>query len=137
MKDNVNYYVKHREPWRPFAPSILSESAIEYFEEAYPSPYMVLSFPVKQDKLEDISAAIHVDNTARPQTVKETVNPKYYNLISKFKKETGVPAVLNTSFNIRGEPIVNTPRDALRTFFSTGLDYLIIGDYIIKKRNSS
>lgn len=133
MKDLINYYVKHREPWRPFAPSIIAEEADRYLIDAYPSPYMLLTFSVKADKRREIAATVHVDGTSRPQTVEETENQKYYRLIRNFEKQTGIPAILNTSFNIRGEPIVNSPRDALRTFFSTGMDYLILGDFLVKK----
>jgi len=132
MKDKVNNQVKHREPWRPFAPSILAEDTKKYLINNYPTPFMILCFKLN-DPEKELIAATHIDNSARPQSVERSVNPKYYKLIKEFKKQTGTPALINTSFNIRGEPIVCSPRDAIRTFFATGLDALCIGDYIITK----
>lgn len=132
-KDNVNNSVKHREPWRPFAPSILFEHRKRYFSNGHKSPFMILTFDLANHQEELISAA-HVDNTVRPQTVDKNSLLKYHRLINKFYKVNGVPAVLNTSFNVAGEPIVCNPRDALRTFYGSGLDYLAIGDYLISKR---
>ena len=136
MKDKVNAEVKHREPWRPFAPSMLAEEADRLVYNAHPSPFMLLTFTVKPEWRERLSAATHVDHTVRSQTVTEAANPRYYRLIKKFQALTGIPAVLNTSFNDKGEPIVMSPRDALRTFFSTGLDCLGIGDFLVAKARS-
>ena len=133
MKDKVNDSVKYRENWRPFAPSFLSEYFHDYFETRFDSPFMILSFPVKKDKQKFIPAATHVDGTARPQTVTEQSNPFYWDMINEFYKKTGVPSVLNTSFNLKGEPVVCTPYDAIRTFYTSGMDYLLIGSFLISK----
>ncbi len=133
MKDKINYYVKHREPWRPFAPSMLEEAKDKYLENAYTSPYMILSFFVRENKVSEMISAIHVDRSARVQTVSKEYNKKYYKLIKEFKKLTGIPVVLNTSFNVAGEPIVCSPKDALGTFFKSGMDYLAIGNYLVRK----
>ena len=128
MKDKLNLQVKHRETFRPFAPACLEEKAGEYFDLSCPSPFMLLVSRVKKD---NIPAITHVDNTARVQTVNAAQNPKFYSLIKEFYTITGVPVVLNTSFNDYGEPIVETPTDAVRCFRSTNLDALIIGNYLI------
>lgn len=130
MKDKMNAVVKYREAFRPMAPSILSEDKNKYLKNPCEAPFMILTFDSISN---DIPACVHVDNTTRPQTVEENINPKYHKLISEFKKLTGVSALLNTSFNIRGQPIVNTPSEAIQTFYTTGLDYLCIGDYILSK----
>ncbi len=135
MKDKVNIQVKHREPWRPFAPSLLLEAAEEYLENPYPSPFMILSSRVKREKWKEVPSVVHIDGTTRPQTVRKQDNPKYYKLIKEIEKIKGVPIVLNTSFNDRGEPIVCSPKDALITFKKTNLDYLAIGNYLIKRQN--
>ena len=129
MKDKLNAQVKHRESFRPFAPACLEESASEYFELNCPSPFMLLIAKVKKD---NVPAVTHIDGTARVQTVSADQNSKFYSLIKEFQKLTGVPVVLNTSFNDSGEPIVETPEDAVRTFKSTNLDALIMGDYLIR-----
>ncbi|MBM4083051.1 MAG: carbamoyl transferase, partial [Planctomycetes bacterium] len=113
MKNILNARVKHREGFRPFAPSILAEKCGEYFDCDYPSPYMILVYNVRKEKFSLLPATIHVDGTGRVQTVEEKVAPLYYRLIKHFESLTGVPVMLNTSFNIRGEPIVNTPREAV------------------------
>ena len=136
MKDRLNHRVKHREPFRPFAPSMLAERASEYLIDAHPSPFMILAFKVKKEKREEIPAVVHVDGTTRPHTVERSVNEKYWSLIKAFEEKTEVPVVLNTSFNIRGEPIVCTPKDAIDTFLKTGIDYLAIGDFLIGKTPS-
>ncbi len=136
-KDEINYLIKHREPWRPYCPSLLAESADEYLEQAYPSPFMILAFKVRDEKIKEIPAVVHVDGTVRPQTVERNVNPLYYDLIKSFEEITSVPVVLNTSFNVAGDPIVCTPRDAIETFWSTGMDILIIGNYLIRKEANS
>jgi len=132
MKDILNARVKHREGFRPFAPSVLRECASEYFDLACESPYMLLIAGVKGDKQKAIPAVTHVDGTARVQTVTREDNGRYYDLIQEFFKITGVPVILNTSFNIAGEPIVETPSDALKCFMSTEMDYLVIEDYLIE-----
>ena len=128
----LNKNIKLRENWRPFAPSILSGAEKEYFEKACDSPFMILAFKVRKEKQKQIPAVTHVDGTSRPQTVKKEINPRYWNLIKEFENITGIPLILNTSFNCR-EPIINTPKEALRTFFSSGLDGLAIGDCFIEK----
>ncbi len=130
MNAKVNNAVKFREWWRPFAPSILREVAEEYLESAYDSPFMILTSPVRPEKRSVIPSVTHVDGSARPQTVEKDVNPLYWNLINEFGKRTGVPVVMNTSFNLRGEAIVNTPTDAVRTFYSSGMDALVIGSFL-------
>lgn len=133
IKDKLNYLVKHREPFRPFCPSMLDKAKKEYFENPYESPFMILSFRVPEEKRKEIPGVVHVDGTIRPQTVTKEVNPKYYKLISEFEKLTGVPVVLNTSMNIKGEPMVCKPEQAIADFFSTGMDYMIINKFLLKK----
>jgi carbamoyltransferase len=133
MKDLLNSKVKFREGFRPYAPSVLEEDSKDFFESLVPSPYMLLVFDVKEEKRSLIPAITHVDGTARVQTVTSISYPLYHRLISEFKKITGIPMILNTSFNIMGEPMVSTPADALRCFFSTGMDALAIGSFIIEK----
>ena len=132
MKDVLNAKVKHREGFRPFAPSVLLENVSEYFDLDCESPYMLLIAEVKKDKQHLVPAITHVDGTARVQTVTKEANGRYYDLIREFYQITNVPVILNTSYNIAGEPIVETPRDALRCFMSTEMDYLIIDDYLIE-----
>jgi carbamoyltransferase len=133
MKDKVNETVKYREPFRPFAPSILVEHLDEYFEKAVPTPFMEKVFPVLENKRTLIPAVVHVDGSGRLQTVSRKQNPLYYELIQEFEKLTGIPIVLNTSFNLKGEAVVCSPTDALRTFFSSGLDALVLGPFLIEK----
>ena len=133
MNAKVNNAVKFREWWRPFAPSMLSEAAAEYIESATDSPFMILTAQVKPEKRDVIPSVTHVDGSARPQTVERDVNPLYWRMIQAFGERTGVPVVMNTSFNLRGEPIVCTPTDAVRTFFSSGMDALVIGSYVVEK----
>ncbi|MDM8517349.1 carbamoyltransferase C-terminal domain-containing protein [Desulfobacterales bacterium HSG16] len=133
MKDLINLKVKGREPWRPFSPSLLEEDTPAYFKNSYHSPYMILTFKVKSEKLHEIISATHVDGTARPHTVSRTVNPKFWELIDEFRKLTGVPVLLNTSFNLSDEPIVCSPEDAIHTFYRCGMDCLVMGNYIIEK----
>jgi carbamoyltransferase len=133
MNAKVNNAVKFREWWRPFAPSMLKEAAGEYLEHACDSPFMILTNPVRPEKRGVIPSVTHVDGSARPQTVEKEINPLYWNLIDEFGKRTGVPVLMNTSFNLRGEAIVNTPTDAIRTFFSSGMDVLVIGSYLVEK----
>lgn len=135
MKDRINKAVKYRESFRPFAPSVLAEHVHEYFE--VPSgeqiPFMEKVYPVRVDKRSLIPAVVHVDGTGRLQTVEREASPRFYSLIEAFYTRTGIPLVLNTSFNLSGEPIVCTPKDAIRTFFSSGLDVLIMGNYLVDK----
>jgi len=133
MNAKVNNAVKFREWWRPFAPSMLKEAAAEYLESATDSPFMILTAPVKPEKRGVIPAVTHVDGSARPQTVEQEINPLYWRLIREFGDRTGVPVIMNTSFNLRGEPIVNSPTDAVRTFFSSGMDALVIGPFLVEK----
>ena len=138
MKDIVNVKIKFREPFRPFAPSVLAERTEEYFvlpEAArhYPGRFMLYVVDVRQNKHHIIPAVTHVDGTGRLQTVHKDVSPKYYRLIDTFGKATGVPVILNTSFNLRGEPIVNTPQEAFNTFSQSGMDVLVLGDHVIEK----
>ncbi|MGB7877062.1 MAG: carbamoyltransferase C-terminal domain-containing protein, partial [Anaerolineales bacterium] len=133
MKDIVNNKVKFREPWRPFCPSMLYECAPDYLEKWYETPFMILTFQIKQDKVDKIPAVVHVDNTARPQLVKREINPMYYDLIKEFENITGEGVVLNTSFNIRGEPIVCTPEDAIDCFLKTGIEVLVMSNFLVKK----
>jgi carbamoyltransferase len=132
MKDTLNARVKHREGFRPFAPSVLLENVSEYFDLDCESPYMLLIAEVKEDKRHLVPSITHVDGTARVQTVTGEDNGKYYDLIREVGTITGVPVILNTSYNIAGEPIVETPGDAVKCFMSTEMDYLVIEDYLIE-----
>lgn len=134
MKDKINAEVKHREAYRPFAPSAVAERASEFFDIDVEAPFMLKVCPVRPEMRDRLPAITHVDGSARLQTVREGTNPRYHRLISEFGKLSGVPVVLNTSFNIMGEPIVESPVQAIRCFFSTGLDVLVMGDFIVKKR---
>lgn len=131
MKDIMNEKIKHRESFRPFAPSILEEYVSEYFDLDIPSPYMLIVAKVKKPDI--IPAVTHVDGTGRIQTISKTANPLYYNLINEFFKITGVPVILNTSMNVRGEPIVNTPEHAFNMILKTDMDYLVMGNYMVSK----
>jgi len=133
MTVKVNNAVKFREWWRPFAPSFKKEAAADYLESAADSPFMILTAQVRPEKRTVIPAVTHVDGSARPQTVEKEVNPLYWGLIDQFGKRTGVPVIMNTSFNLRGEAIVHTPTDAVRTFFSSGMDALCIGSFLVEK----
>ena len=153
MQKNLNLKVKYRESFRPFAPSILREDLSNWFDINVDSPYMLLVADVSSDKKiemsqeqkklfgidklnikrSEIPAVTHVDYSARIQTVTKETNKPYYDLISKFKEKTGCPVIVNTSFNVRGEPIVNTPKDAFNCFMGTELDYLVIGNCILDK----
>jgi carbamoyltransferase len=139
MKDIVNSKIKFREPYRPFAPSVLAECATEYFTldhaaQQYPLRYMLYVTPVKPDHREELPAITHVDGTARVQTVFREASPLYYGLIERFGRATGVPVVLNTSFNLRGEPIVTTPQNAFSTFSRSEMDCLVLGNFLIEKK---
>jgi len=132
-RDRVNNAVKFREEWRPFAPSVLEEAGPSLFENYHTTPFMTLTFQVRPEKKKDIAAAVHVDGSARVQSVTRDQNQRYYDLIKNFAAKTGVPGVLNTSFNLKGETIVNSPFDAIRTFYTSGLDALILDRYLIAK----
>jgi carbamoyltransferase len=132
MKDVLNRRIKHREIFRPFAPSILEEATGEFFEKSYPSPFMTLAYSVRPEKRSVIPAPTHVDGTGRLQTVSRSANPRYWNLINEFAKLTGVPVVLNTSFN-DNEPIVCRPEEAIDCFLRTQMDVLVLGDFFITK----
>jgi carbamoyltransferase len=133
MNAKVNNAVKFREWWRPFAPSFKKEAAGDYLESATDSPFMIVTAQVRPEKRSVIPSVTHVDGSARPQTVEKEVNPLYWRLIDEFGKRTGVPVIMNTSFNLRGEAIVNTPTDAIRTFFSSGMDALVLGSFLVEK----
>jgi carbamoyltransferase len=131
--EDVNAQAKNRELWRPFAPSILYEKRQNYLNSSRAAPFMAIAFRVTDAVKKQIPAVVHVDNTTRPHLVKKHINPRYWNLINEFEKITGVGAVLNTSFNTDEEPIVCTPEEALRTFYSSGIDYLAIDDFLVYK----
>ena len=157
MQTKMNLKIKHRESFRPFAPSVLEEKVSEYFEIDSPSPYMLLVADVKKErrkpvsedennlfgikklnvKRSDIPAVTHVDYSARLQTVNKNTNPKYHKLISKFAEKYGSAVVVNTSFNVRGEPIVCTPEDAYKCFMRTEMDYLVMGNFLLDKKEQS
>jgi carbamoyltransferase len=132
MKEILNRRIKHRELFRPFAPSILQERIGDYFEQTYASPFMLMTYKVKSAKLREIPAPTHVDGTGRLQTVDQATHPLYWRLIKEFEKLTGVPVVLNTSFN-ENEPIVCAPAEAIDCFLRTRMDVLVLGSYIIEK----
>jgi carbamoyltransferase len=133
MKDILNARVKFREDFRPFAPAVLAEKAQEYFDCPFESPFMLFIAPVKEGKGDTIPSVTHVDGTARVQTVSKEDNPIFHRLIAEFEKISGVPVVINTSFNIRGEPIVCSPHDAIKCFLKTDIDFLVIGGFIVEK----
>jgi carbamoyltransferase len=139
MKDIVNTKIKFREPYRPFAPSVLVERAEEFYdlvepERHYPARFMLLVVKVKDAKRDVVAASTHVDGTGRLQTVFRDTNPRYHRLIETFGEATGVPVLLNTSFNLKGEPIVNTPREAFSTFSRSGMDWLVLDRFIVTTR---
>lgn len=133
MKDKVNADVKHREAYRPFAPSVPVEHLRTFFDIDVDVPFMLKVCNVRDEKRHLLPAITHVDGSARVQSVSEELNPRYHRLINEFGLLSGVPVVLNTSFNIMGEPVIETPYDAVRCFFSTGLDYLVIGNFVVGK----
>jgi carbamoyltransferase len=136
IKDILNRRIKHRESFRPFAPSVLAESVGEFFENAQPSPFMTFAYPLRPDKRQALPAATHMDGTCRLQTVTHDENPRYWKLIREFAKLTGVPAVVNTSFNYN-EPIVCSPAEAIDCFRRTHTDVLVMGNYVVRKRTSA
>jgi carbamoyltransferase len=153
MQALMNIKIKFREGFRPFAPSVIYEKVGEYFEIEKESPYMLLVADVKKEKRKamtedemdlwgidklnivrsDIPAITHVDYSARLQTVHKETNPRYYKLIEQFEKDTGCAVIINTSFNVRGEPIVCTPEDAYKCFMRTNIDYLVLGNFLLAK----
>jgi carbamoyltransferase len=133
MKDILNSRVKHRQAFRPFAPIVLAERMKEVFEGDEDSPFMLIAKPVRPEWRDKIPAIVHVDGTARVQTVREQTNPMLYRLLKEFEALTGVPVLINTSFNIKGEPIVETPQDAVNCFLNTGVDHLVMHDTIVSK----
>jgi carbamoyltransferase len=138
MKDIVNTKIKFREPFRPFAPVVLKECAADYFdfpgvENNQPAKFMLMVSPVKSDKMEVAKATTHEGGTGRLQTIDYATNPRYYELVRRFGQETGVPILMNTSFNLRGEPIVSSPANAWWTFSNSGIDWLMIGSFLVGK----
>ncbi|RLG20286.1 hypothetical protein DRN67_00290, partial [Candidatus Micrarchaeota archaeon] len=134
MRDTVNLKIKFRESFRPFAPTVLEEDVSEWFELDRPSPYMLLVAQTRPEKRKLLPAITHVDGSARIQTVSKAQNALFHGLIKEFKRITKVPVVINTSFNVRGEPIVCTPQNAYDCFTHTYMDYLAIGDYLVSKK---
>ena len=138
MKDIVNAKIKFREPYRPFAPSVLAEQTETYFElrnavKHFPARYMLYVVPVKESQRTALPAITHVDGTARLQMVFRDQSLRYYSLIERFGQASGVPVVLNTSFNLRGEPIVNAPADAFNTFVKSEMDTLVLENFLVEK----
>ena len=133
MKDHINERIKFREEFRPFAPAILHEYTSEYFDIGQDSPHMLIACKVLEHAKDKIPAVVHIDQSARVQTVKESDNFKFRKLLEAVNEETGCPVLLNTSFNVKGQPIVNNPRDAIKCFWDTNIDVLVIGNYIVEK----
>ena len=136
-KRRLDDEIKRREWFRPYAPSVLAEHADEYFEMLGPSPYMLLAVNTRPEMRDKVPAIVHVDGSARVQTVEREIEPLYHRLISTFYEITGVPLVLDTSFNGYGEPMVETPQDAVAAMESMGLDALAIGDYLVSRADSN
>lgn len=135
MKDHINNKIKHREPFRPFAPIVMEEEVEEYFDIKINSPYMLFACNVKEVAKEKIPAIVHYDWTARLQTVNGKQNPSMYKLLKEFKELSGVGVLLNTSLNDGGDPLVESPEDAICCFSKTGLDYLVMHDYLVYKND--
>ena len=133
MREVLNERVKKREPFRPFAPAILFENVSDYFAQTHPSPAMLMVYEVRAERRCEIPAVTHVDGTGRLQTVTRDTNRHFYDLIQAFNRLTGVPVILNTSFN-ENEPIVCTPGDAIDCFLNTRIDALFIGNYVVRQR---
>jgi carbamoyltransferase len=136
MKDVLNARVKHREPFRPFAPVVLEERVGDWFGQDYPSPFMLLTYPVRPERRGEIPAPTHVDGTGRVQTIRRDQNPRYYDLVQAFGLRTGVPVLLNTSFN-ENEPICCTPEEAVACFTRTRMDLLVLGSLLVDRRNDA
>jgi carbamoyltransferase len=137
IADRVNAQVKHRASWRPFGPSVPAGAVEQVFGASLTSPHMLVATRVSAEKQRMLPGVVHVDGTTRPQTVAREDNPVYYKLLEKYCAATGVPAVLNTSFNDAGEPMVYSPDDAIRTFQSTELDYLFLGQFVVGPKRST
>lgn len=137
MKDILNARIKYREEFRPFAPVVVAESARDYFEIEGESPFMLYGTKVREDKRAQIPAVTHSDGSARPQTIRRDDNPLYYDVVQAFGRLSGHPVLINTSFNIRGEPIVCSPQDAINCFTGTDMDYLVIGSYLVFKTDKA
>ena len=133
MKDHINSRVKFRESFRPFAPAILEQYKDEYFEINQSSPFMLIAAKARKEKKDRIPAVVHVDDSARIQTVNSQTNYKFFKLLEAFNEITNIPVLMNTSFNVKGQPIVDSPEDAIKTFLSTNIDVLVIGDFIALK----
>jgi carbamoyltransferase len=133
MKDILNKRVKHRQAFRPFAPIILAERVNDVFEASGESPFMLVAMQVRPEWRDKVPAIVHVDGTARVQTVRREENERLYQLLKEFEALTGVPVLLNTSFNVKGEPIVETPDDAMECFLTTGIDVLVMHDLLVEK----
>lgn len=137
MQDILNAKVKKREMFRPFAPVILKEKMADFFKIDQPLPkiadYMLVVYPFTQQGKKDIPAVVHVNDTGRPQSIARADNPLYYDLIDSYYKKTGVPVIINTSFNVRGEPIVDSPQDAINCFLGTEIDYLVMDQWVVGK----
>ena len=133
VADEVNGRIKFREKWRPFCPSILADRAPEIIQTKHNSDYMTFSFIIEKEWAKKVPEIVHVDGSARPQTVREETNPRFYKLISEFDKLTDIPILLNTSLNRRGEPMVCSPEEAIAMFYQCGLEFLVMGNYLIKK----
>jgi carbamoyltransferase len=136
MREIINTKIKFREKFRPFAPAVLEERHHEFFEGSVADPFMLQVYPVRPDKRDVIPAVTHVDGSGRLQTVARDANPRYWQLIRAFGDRTGVPVLLNTSFNVKGEPIVETPEDAIQCFLTTGIDYLVLHDVLMEKKRA-
>ena len=132
MQDRVNAH-KARQSWRPFGPSVLAGHEADWFLTPFHTPFMLFTLPVRPERRAQIAAVVHVDGTTRPQSVTETDNPTYHALISEFHRLTGVPMVLNTSFNTAFEPIVQSPEDAISSFLQLGVDALAIEGYLVER----
>jgi carbamoyltransferase len=134
IKDKVNTEVKYREAWRPFCPSLVGEVKENYIRQPNEASFMIVAYYIQEAMWNQIPSVVHVDGTIRPQVVTKVINPLYYTLLMNLGKRTGHPIVLNTSLNVRGEPIIRTPLEAVRCFYSNGLDAMVIGNFILKKR---
>ncbi len=137
MSDLVNNKVKFREAWRPFCPSTTVESGHRYFDFEGPLPYMIVACDARPGEEERLPSVVHVDNTVRVQTVHPDTNPRYHQLITEFGRISGHPVVLNTSFNIKGEPIICRPSEAVTCFLNTAIDALVMGDFVALKSSSA
>ena len=133
MKDFLNARVKFREEFRPFAPAVLIEHQNSYFDIKQESPHMLIACKVRPEKRDEIPAVVHVDESCRVQTVRQDVNPCFHKLLTAFYRETKCPVLLNTSFNVKGQPIVNTPQEAIDCYLSTNIDFLVVGDWYVEK----